>query len=142
MPNLGPISLNFTTVLLGLGALALVVWSVQEYREAESAREAGKGVGERVAHTTGGVVGFLSALLVGVVAGLHEAGMELAEFGTVVGDVVATSPQAVMGAITALLGALGISGTLDIAAHTYIGLAIVLLGVGVIIADRTRGSVS
>ncbi|MFW5905306.1 MAG: hypothetical protein ACOCUO_00485 [archaeon] len=135
-----PFAVNIFTILLVLIALALLMWSVQAYRESESPAEAGQMLGNKAARTTGGIVGFISALTVGLLVGIQDAGMELSQVGTMLGDLVANSPELVMGIVTAVLGALGISGQINIGLHTYVGLAFILLGAGAVIKSRQSGA--
>ncbi|QCJ47249.1 hypothetical protein [Haloprofundus sp. MHR1] len=81
-------------------------------------------------------MGFLSAVTVGLIAGIYEAGMQLGDLGELLGDIVASSPELVAGVVTGIFGALGISGVVDIGTHTYVGLTFVVLGAGWIIASR------
>lgn len=136
MLNLGPISLNFVTTLVVLAGLLVLAWSLQAFQNADSASEAGREVGDKVQRSVGGTIGFVSALIVGVVVGLYDAGMEFADVLGAIGDIVVSSPQSAMGVATAAVGSLGISGTIHITTWTYVGVAIVLLGTGIALANR------
>lgn len=131
-----PFAVNIFTVLFALIAIALAVWSWQAYREAETAGEAGQMIGGKAARTTGGIAGFVSALVVGLLAGLYDAGVELSQLGDAIADVVSASPELVSGIVTAIVGAVGISGAVDIGLNTYVGIAIILLGAGAVIKSQ------
>ena len=137
MPDLA-VSLNFMTIVLGVIGVLLLVWAVQAYQDAENARDAGTQFGYKVSRKTGGAVGFVSALLVGLIAGIYDAGMEMSNVLVQLSDLLVQSPQSFMGAGTALIGWLGLSGEIEIGANTYLGLAIFLLGAGFIIASRKK----
>ena len=123
--------------VLVLGVIAVVflgVWSYQARQEAETAKDAGKIVGDKARSATGGLIGLLTAVVVGVAGWMIDAGLALGDVGVLLGDLVAHSPQLIAGAVTAALGYVGIRGY--ISPIQYLGLAFVILGGGAIIAAR------
>jgi len=125
-------------ILLGVAVLMFGIWTFQARREAETAKDTGRLVGEKARRTTGGLAGFLSALTIGVVGGLYEAGVALGDVGELLGEIVANSPELVAGIVTGGLGLLGFTGT--ITPIEYVGLALVVLGGGAIVAARQGAS--
>ncbi|AFK18636.1 hypothetical protein E6P09_07620 [Haloferax mediterranei ATCC 33500] len=130
---------NWMVVLVGIAALVLVIFAWLEYEEDKTASEVGAGVGDRSKRAIGGGVGFLSALTVGVMGGLYEAGMSLGELGAELGDIFVNAPELISGIVVAGVGTIGLSGAIQISTIQFVGIAIVALGIGGIVGLR-RGT--
>jgi|AntRauTorcE11897_2_1112592.scaffolds.fasta_scaffold07207_2 hypothetical protein len=126
---------RYALPIFGFVVLLLIgVWAYQARKEAETAKDAGRMVGDKARRATGGIVGFVSAIVIGLAGWMLDAGIALGDVGVLLGDLVANSPQLIAGAVTAVLGYIGISGY--ISPLQYLGMAFVILGSGAIIAAR------
>ncbi|RDZ65330.1 hypothetical protein C5B90_02895 [Haloferax sp. Atlit-12N] len=130
---------NWLAVLGGFAALVLIGFAWAEYEDEKTASEVGAGVGARSKRAIGGGVGFLSALTVGVLGGLYEAGMSLGDLGAALGDLFVNAPELISGIIVGVVGTAGLSGVVPLSTIQFVGIAIVALGIGGIVGLR-RGT--
>ncbi|KAB1193622.1 hypothetical protein GJR96_09280 [Haloferax sp. MBLA0076] len=130
---------NWLLVLAGLAIVVLLIFAWAEYEEDKTASEVGAGVGDRSKRAIGGGVGFLSAVTVGVLGGLYEAGMSLGDLGAMLGDIFVNAPELISGIVVAIAGAAGISGAVQLSTIQFVGIAFVAIGIGGIVGLR-RGT--
>jgi hypothetical protein len=130
---------NWMLVVIGGVVLFFLAAVVLEYDSERSASEVGRGVGDRSKRAIGGAAGATAGITVGILGGLYEAGMSFADVLDLFGDWFASSPETFSGLFVALLGWLNISGWLSWSGPAFLGLALVLLGIGAIAGMRRTG---
>jgi hypothetical protein len=115
------------TVLLAVVALA---WAYDAYQDAEDRAEAARGFLGNARESTGGWLNVALVGLVGVVGGIGTAGMTAAEAVGWIAGVVPDFPVLAGGVLTVSLGALGLSGVIELPWWQFglAGLFVLLLG--------------
>jgi hypothetical protein len=122
---------NLALVLTGVLALVALAWAYDAYEDAEDRREAASGF---VGNAREGVGGWLNLALVGLVGtlgGLSTAGMTAAEGVGMLVSYVPDLPVFAGGVLTIGLGALGLSGVIELPWWHFAlgGLLVLLVGV-------------
>jgi hypothetical protein len=124
---------NWMMVLIGAVVLFLVAAIILEYDSQKTASDVGRDVGDRSKRAIGGAAGATAGLTVGVLGGLYEAGMSFADVFDLLGDWFLASPEGFVGLFIAFLGTF-LSGP------RFLGLALILLAIGILAARRRRRS--
>lgn len=125
---------GIAALVLLLLIMSVVAW--REREEDESYMETSKRVQKKTSSVTGGILGFTGAVFAGVFGVLWQTGMSAGELM----QLLASNPEVTAGLFTTVLGALGISGLIQISSWTYIGISILALGVGLIWAAQKSSS--
>lgn len=123
-------------VLAGIVVLALAAWTYQERQETASAKETTQRVGDRAQNAVGGLVGVLVATLFAIAGTILQTGMELGDLAVALADFVGANPELASAIGIGGLGALGLEGVLPISTAQFLGIAVTLLGIGIVIAMR------
>jgi len=127
-------------VLAGIVLIAVAYWAYDERDPEERAADTTKKVGNRAARATGGLVGVLVAILLGLATTIMQTGMELGELAMPLLDFVGANPEVSSGIVVAVLGWMGISGSVPISGVQFFAIAIILIGGAVAIAAYTDDS--
>jgi hypothetical protein len=128
---------NNAFVMLGLAlAGVLAYWYYDEVADADDRADAILGVGERTDDALGGLFGVLGALFVAGVSISVTIGSQLAELVGMVGEVLAGVPMIGGHIITAIFGALGLTGIVGITAGQFLLIAFVLIVITVAYRKR------
>lgn len=123
---------------LTLGISIVAVLGIATYFEHESGqsyRETGTNVKDKTSNATGGILGFGLVIVMGLIGAAQAAGMTVVGF---VLDLFGASPEVFGGIVVALLGALGLEGTLQLSGLQYLGLALIIIGLTVGIANERK----
>lgn len=126
---------NWAWLLLGGFLAVLTVWAMMENDEDRTAKEVGEAVSDRASRAVGGSLGAGLAVLIGLVGVVIEAGVQVA-------DLWIEAPTTLGGVFATVLGWAGLAGIIQISPLQYIGVALVVLGIGVILTVRTEGEVA
>jgi len=127
-------------VLAAIVLIAVAYWVYDERDPEERAADTTKKVGNRAARATGGLVGVIVAVLLGLATTIMQTGMELGELAMPLLDFVGANPEVSSGVVVAVLGWLGISGSVPISGVQFFAIAITLIGAAVAIAAYTDDS--
>lgn len=126
-------------LLLGLVLVGvLAYWYYDEVADADDRSDAILNVGERTDDALGGLFGVLGALFVAGVSISVTIGSQLAELVGMIGEVFAGVPMVGGHIITAVFGALGLSGVVGVSAVQFLFIALVLIVVTVAYRKRKR----
>lgn len=134
-----PFGMFWTYPALLVVLLVVGVWAWQERQETDSAKETTQRVGNRAKRATGGVFGVLGATLLALFGTAWQAGMEVQEVVIYIIDLAAANPEVSSGLGVAVLGKLAIDGNIALSGTRFIGIALLLLGLGLVFAARRNG---
>lgn len=107
----------------------LAAWTIEEYAEDREPREVVAAVGDRAKRSVGGGSGFLAALVLGLAGAAAQAGLQSAEL-------VELAPKGIAGLVAVVLGWLPLEGILALTPVQYLGIALVVLGFGMLVSVR------
>lgn len=131
---------NLLLVAVAAGAVIFGIAAVLEHEEGQSFRDTGANVKDKSSKATGGVLGSLFVILMGFVGAAQAAGQTVVGFAfDLLGGL---SPEALGGLVVALLGTLGVEGSLGLGGYQFLGIALIILGLamGVTNERKMRGS--
>lgn len=117
----------------------ILFWAWDEREDEEEWAETTQKVSGRAKHATGGFFGVLSALLFGLSGVLYQTGMGLGDIGMGLADFITREPETASSIGVTLLGWLGLSGYAPVSGLQFVGVAILLIGIGLLIAARRQG---
>jgi hypothetical protein len=122
------------TVIVG----TLLIWAVKDAREEEDYRDAAEKTRDRARKYTGGALGILGVFAYGLLGTMYETGMSMAEILDMLLDIVANDPAMFAGLFTAIGGALGISGLVNVDIVGFVIFVAVVFGSAVLIRRRSE----
>lgn len=131
---------NWIFLLLGAFALTLIAFIWQEYDEEREAQEVGRAVGDRTRRTVGGIAGLGAGIFTGILGGLYEAGMTFGDAFEIIGDILVSAPQMVSGLTITGLGFAWTEGLIPLGSTWFLGLAMVVVGLGTLAAMQVNDS--
>lgn len=132
-----PIAVPALIVLAVLILLAIgLAWRDRD--EGEELRETGRRTKDKASTLTGGILGGVTVILFGLFGALQQMGGAGFDAGIFALDVLGSNPEVSGGVIAAILGFLGLNNTIQISPFTYLGISMVIIGVGMLYAAKRR----
>lgn len=125
---------NWILLLAGAFGVTLIAFAWQEYEEDREAQEVGRAVGDRTQRLVGGAAGLGAGIFTGILGGLYEAGLTFGDAFDIIGDILVSAPQMVSGLTVAGLGFAWLEGLIPLGSTWFLGLAMVLVGLGTLAA--------
>lgn len=122
---------NLTLTVTGVIALVALAWAYDAYREADDRREALSGFNARAKSATGGWLNVALVTLVAIVGGVAQSMGQLAEATGWLAGFIPQMPVLSAGMVTIGLGAIGLSGAIELHWLQFVGIAGILLVVAV-----------
>lgn len=113
------------TAILG----AVIVGAALDARREDDYKDAARSSADRARRATGGIVGAIVAVVAGLLGGMYEAGVGLADGLELAGDVVFMAPTMFAGLVTTVLAALGLEGTISLSTGTFLVVAVIVFAV-------------
>ena len=111
--------------------------SDDERDETETAADTTRRVGSRASRAVGGLVGVLVAIAIGIGTVIVQTGMQLDELAMVTFDAIGANPEAFSGLFVGILGWLGMTGIVVMSPLQFLGIALVIVGLGIALAAYT-----
>jgi ABC-type phosphate transport system permease subunit len=133
---------NWVMLILGAFVVTIIAFVVKEYEEDRDAQEVGRAVGDRTQRLVGGAAGLGAGVFTGILGGLYEAGMTFGDAFEIIGDILVSAPQMVSGLTIAGLGFAWIEGLIPLGSTWFLGLAMVIVGLGTLAAMQIRSNSS
>lgn len=115
-------------VLIGATALlgVVIVGAAIDARREDDYKDAARSSADRARRATGGVVGAIVAVAAGILGGMYEAGVGLADGLELASEIVFQAPTMFAGLVTTVLATLGLEGVISLSTGTFLVVAVLV----------------